>query len=207
MRKLEKPKIRKTIDTKFIEVQKDEEWFQKKFEKDFYPKNTMVSEWNECHFKDISFEHTNLEGISIIDCIFEHCDFSNIDFGNRSFHRVHFRFCKFMGTEFIKAHFYDCLFEECNLNYSNLVDVKMKVCKFIDSTFLESRFHTNQFTKVEFEHCDFSCLEILETSMAEIDVSTCNLQGLRAQPDSLKKMVISKEQSMDIIHLFELIIR
>lgn len=39
------------------------------------------------------------------------------------------------------------------------------------------------------------------------DVSSCNLEGLRTDPRNLKGMIISREQSMDLISIFGLIIR
>ena len=95
MKKRIKPKIKETESTTFNQVLEEEEWYQKSFEKEDYPKETLnVSEWNECTFKDISFENSNLKDISILDCKFEHCDFSNVDFSSRAFYRVEFKSCK-----------------------------------------------------------------------------------------------------------------
>ena len=59
----------------------------------------------------------------------------------------------------------------------------------------------------EWNNCDFSNLELIETSMEKQDVSTCNLEGLRADPNYLKGMIIAREQAMDLISLFEIEIR
>ncbi len=208
MKKLVKPKIKQTIPSKLEEVLKEEEWYQKSFEKEDYPSSLVeVSEWNECIFKNISFEIANLKEIGVMDTIFEHCDFSNGNFENQAFYRVEFHSCKFVGTEFLKVNFYDCLFEDCNLEYSNLADCKTKTCEFTDCRFQESRFHSNQFSVTEWNHCDFSNLELIETSMEKQDVSTCNLTGLRADSNYLKGMIIAREQAMDLISLFEIEIR
>ena len=60
---------------------------------------------------------------------------------------------------------------------------------------------------MEWHECNFSNLELIETSMRGEDVSSCNLEGLRADPKNLKGMIISIEQSYDLILLFGIIIR
>jgi len=77
--------------------------------------------------------------------------------------------------------------------------------EIVNSSLKESRFYTLEMSNLQFQDCNLSGLEIIDTSFKNIDVSTCNIENLRSNIDNLKNMVISREQAMDLISIFGLI--
>lgn len=115
---------------------------------------------------------------SFADVAFSGCDFSNCDFSEVNFTRCTFSSCKFTGADFTEAVFYRAELRDSMVSYAaftkaKLGDVDVRACDFSQAHVAEVRL-----VRVAFDDVRFVGTSFFRTSLAGVDVTTCQLADI-----------------------------
>ena len=166
------------------------------------------------------------EDFSHLDCVqvvFRVCRFAGTDFSHSFFDRVRWERCDLSG----------CRFSECSFRETAFLDCRGDGCSFPQSVFSrvqveEGSWHCANFTKavwktgsfrscrlnqgilaqmrhrnLTFQKVDLTGVDFFQTSLAGVDLSTCEIQGLTLSQDhrELRGAVLALEQAGDVAAL------
>ena len=180
----------------------------------------------ECVFAGESYAGENLKGLDVLrsrfvrcdfsgcrleqagfrDVVFEACDFSNCDFTKAAFQRVVFQGCKLMGADFVEASLRHVRFCDVSGGYVNFADSKVldtafEKCRLPNTAFLRCRLTAS------FEMCVLQQSLFQQTPLKDIDLRTCQLQGIQITLPDIKGAVVTASQAADLAALLGLVIR
>lgn len=115
---------------------------------------------------------------SFVDVVFSGCDFSNCDFSEVNFTRCTFSSCKFMGADFTEAVFCRVELRDSMASYAaftkaKLGDLVVRACDFSQAHVVEVRL-----ARVVFDDVRFVGTSFFRTSLAGVDVTTCQLADI-----------------------------
>jgi uncharacterized protein YjbI with pentapeptide repeats len=180
----------------------------------------------ECIFSGESFLGDNLKGLDVLKCrfvkcdfsecclemagfrevVFEACDFSNCDFSKASFQRTLFQGCKLMGADFIEGSLRQVRFCDVSGGYLNFSDSRVQ-----DTAFEKSRLPNAAFSRCKlaasFNVCDLSQCLFQQTPLKDIDLRTCQLQGIQITLPDLRGAIVTPMQAADMATLLGLVIK
>lgn len=157
----------------------------------FIKTSILESSFTNVHFADIAFQNCDLSNTKFIDCSFRNCKFYS---------------CKLVGTQFINNHFTNIEIKDSVCKYMNLVDTKIKEFTCQTSDLSHSSFYHLTFKKVFFEDVNMPNMEIDETLLEGIDLSTCKITGLKTNPQCLKGLKINYVQAMELVTLLGVVV-
>ena len=164
----------------------------------------VMDEWeNEGEkqvFSECIFQNVTLQGdfsqCEFVDVIFDHCDLSNCQFARSIFHRVEWKHCKMIGTDFSQCAFRHVFFTTCLMRYANFNASKWEdgICKDCDAT--EASFSLLEWKQMVLEQCNFTACELIGTSLENIDLSSCQIEGITVQAENLKGAIMNEQQAL-----------
>ena len=116
--------------------------------------------------------------------------------------RSQFKNCKLLGAFIDQTSLRDILFEDCNFNYSTFSDSDFHTVFIKNSILKELRLYHLRYVKLFFESCDLENLEVIDTKLCNLDLSSCNLSGIQAMIKDLEGITISNYQLLEVAPLF-----
>lgn len=150
---------------------------------------------DSCNLTNVNFIGNTFLRTEFIDCIFKNCDFSNNTFTESTFIRCEFLDCKFIGTHLVENYLNDILFKESNLSYLDSTKNRLKVIEVDNSNLRESNWFENQNQGISFYKSNLKKAIIDNTSFKDVDVSTCDIDGIQIDQFSLKGLKIASYQA------------
>ena len=87
-----------------------------------------------------------------------------------------------------------------------MVDTKIKEFNCQDTDLNISSFFSLTLKKVYFDNVNMTNMEIEETLLAGIDLSTCTISGLKTTPSCIKGVKINFVQAMELVSLLGIIV-
>lgn len=151
-----------------------------------------------CRFAGCDFSGADWADVQCIDC-----DFSGCDWTRASLRRCAFTGCKAVGLTAADAAFTETSFADGKLEYSNFASSVFRKCMFSRCSMPYARFFACTLGAV-CENCDWTQASVFQTPLAGLDLSSVRLDGLSADPGSLRGAQVSRSQAADLAHLFGL---
>lgn len=164
-------------------------------------------EFNGCKFVNVDFSKFPLKRVDLIDCIFERCNLSGSSFNDRGIHRVCFDRCNLVGCDFIGSSLSDISILESKCNYVNFSNSTIKGFLIKESNLKEGRIVDTKFSNVEFDNVDFSGVEFLNTKLAGLDFSNCNIDDMGVNVNDIRGVTVNNEQALMLISLLGIVVK
>ena len=95
----------------------------------------------------------------------------------------------------------DALFSGCQLDYSGFVDSRLQDVTFRECQMAHALFHRCEPRELALQACHMEHGEIVETRLKGVDLSSCELNGLRAAIPSLEGATVSLSQAPVVLGL------
>jgi len=160
----------------------------------------------KCRFVKCDFSECGMELAGFRDTVFEACDFSNCDFSKASFQRTIFQGCKLMGADFIEGSLRQVRFLDVSGDYVNFADSRIQ-----DTVFEKSKLPNAAFSRCKlaasFDMCDLTQSLFQQTLIKDIDLRTCQLQGIQITLPDLRGAIVTPMQASELAVLLGLVIR
>lgn len=177
-------------DGKYRDLEFSEPIFQAQF----------VEEINGCRLTKVRISG-ELKKVKFIDCLFIACDLSNLELNHSLFYRCRFENCKGTGSIFRKSSFKKTEFYRCIFPLTDFSECQFEAFKITESNFSESAFQSCKQTQFISTLVDFSEADFTETSLNKMDLSGCNLEGVRLSPQYLKGLTVDVHQALGLVTL------
>ena len=147
-----------------------------------------------CQFEDVSWAEEQ-RGLLFTDVTFNHCDFSNTSMKECVFRRCSFRSCRMTGCDFSSSLFESVSIRDCIAEYANFSGSKMKRFLMQDCRADHSAFTLCSFRYTCFRNTSLRESEFLETSLKDVDLSTCSIASFSVNVENLRGVRMNEEQA------------
>ena len=137
-----------------------------------------------------------LPSLELEDVLFEGCDLSNAVFSDSFLLRVAFLNCRMIGVDLSGATLRDTEFNHNVLQYANFRFSRLKRALFDGCNCSEADFSGMSLEKIQFLQTDLRKVQMSGTPLANIDFTSCEIDGLGARPEDLRGAVFSPEQAI-----------
>lgn len=132
----------------------------------------------ESSVEGCAFSACDFSRATFADVAFSNCDFSNCDFSEAGFTRCTFSSCKFTGANFTEAVLRIVEMRDSTCAYAfftkaKLEDVAVRATDFAHADVSEARLR-----RVAFDDVRFAGTSFFRTSLAGVDLSTCQLADI-----------------------------
>ena len=158
---------------------------------------------NTCRFEECTFSG-DIARADIMDAVFDRCDLSNAVFSDSSLIRVKFIKCRMTGCDFSCGTFRDTQWIDSSALLANWNGTSLSNVSFVNTNLREASFTDAKQTSLRLDHCDLSSAELFHVSLADVDLSTCLLDGIVTDPESLRGCEVSFDQAASLIRIFGL---
>lgn len=160
--------------------------------------------FERCKFSHTILNRTSFVNVEFIDCIFEHCEMSHTWFSQCKIEESSFKAC-----QFVKADFSDVTITKSNFRYSNFTQSYLKKCLIQHSDMSETFFAESTLKLFYPIDSKFIKVEFFKTSLANIDFSTCDIQGICVSEDcsELKGIIVDIYQAAELSRLIGVCIK
>ena len=115
--------------------------------------------------------------------------------------RVEFRECKLVGANFIATSLQNVLFENCFASYINLSSSKLKKVIIQECDFSNASLVETKIDNVEICETVLVLALIMHTNLEGLDLSTCDISGIKVNSESLKGVIVNENQAIALIRL------
>lgn len=164
-------------------------------------------ELKHCQLTNCDFSQADIHGMNCIHVIFDHCDLSNFDFNNVAMHHVIFRNCKLMGMDCSMSSMKHVQILSCLGRFANFSFATIDYFLIQESDFTESVWNEVTWKHRNLSDSNFQQAEFLNTSLRELDVTSCEIAGIRVTTDSLVGVQVSALQAVSLTELFGIIVK
>ncbi len=172
-----------------------------------------VLECNHCYFEKVCFTDLNFQNISCYDVIFKNCDFSNViwnsnsEFASPYLHKVTFDNCKMVGTDFGMTTIKKVTFQNCVGRYVNFSFATMNEVKIISCSFQNMILQDTNCKKLLLQDNELLDLELLHTSLKDVDITSNHIEGLKTDLESIRGMIVNSSQALQLSGLLGIIVK
>lgn len=137
-----------------------------------------------------------LPAAELEDVVFDGCDLSGADFSDAILLRTAFRNCRLTGANFGGAALRDVTFEACAAEYVNFRFTRWERAACSGCRCAKADFSESAFSDVRFARTDLRQAQMSGTSLAGMDLTNCNVDGLGARPQDLRGVLFTPEQAV-----------
>lgn len=163
--------------------------------------------FDACILEKVILNQNKFLRSEFLDCTFINCDMSNNTFTESTFIRCEFIGCKFTGCHFVKTYLKDILFKDCNLQYLDLAENNINMLDIEDSNMRESNWFENKVEGMMFDHNNLTETTLYHTPLKGLDISTCIIDEIRTDKDSIQGVLIDTSQAQVFCHLLGIIVK
>lgn len=154
-----------------------------------------------CRFVRCDFSTLSITRLSFTDCVFERCDFSNFLFKKCSLMRVRFESCRLTGATFSDAALAHARFEDSLMRYAAFGKCKLRAVEFERCDMHSAAFHEVKHDSMALIDCKLAESEWVLAPLKGVDLSSCEIQGLRVGEGILRGAIVAAEQLLDLAAL------
>jgi uncharacterized protein YjbI with pentapeptide repeats len=115
--------------------------------------------------------------------------------------------CKMMGIKLIEGTIRNVRFNNCNLSYANFRFSNIKQVIFMNCLLRNGDFQSVELLKVKFDESDMKQIQMSGTKLKDIDLSTCDIEGIGIRIEELYGAIVSNIQVIDFAKLLGLVIK
>lgn len=162
---------------------------------------------DSCIFKNVIFADCDFKNIDLIDVRFENCDLSNISLRGGSIHRVEFVNCKLVGARLDESNMKDVLFNNVLGPYSNFSYSKLQNVSMEESNLEESIFQEVNHKNIIFKESNLSNSYFNKTQLDKVDFTSCEITGIDVDIESVRGVIVTSYQALDLTRLMGIVIR
>ncbi|MEG1471625.1 MAG: pentapeptide repeat-containing protein [Clostridia bacterium] len=163
-------------------------------------------EFSGCVFEHCIFEPQSVKRISFVDCVFQKCELSNAKFDNATFQRTYFDNCRMTGVEFTRGTMMNVAFVECMLDYLSVAETKLDRVSFSDCRMRQSLWSSVKLQKATFQNADLIQTQWMRTSLAGLDMTSCEIEGWTIDLFDLRGLTVTAVQAVQLSGLLGIVI-
>ncbi|MBM6775176.1 pentapeptide repeat-containing protein [Olsenella profusa] len=154
-------------------------------------------------FRGCTFDHVDLSGCTFTDVVFSGCRFVGCDMGRSWLNRCDFRGCSAPGLTFLKGRLTGVSVTDSQMGYCDLSEATVDRLVARKSSLAEANVFGTRLRHVTLERCDLTRATFFRASLAGIDLSTCEIAGIRVSSDfhELRGATVSAEQAVQLVGL------
>ena len=142
------------------------------------------------------------------DVVFERCELSGLRLMESTLQRVRFVNCKFSGANLAGASLQDALFQNCTADGLMLPESRLKNVVFEDCNLQEASFSAlGKKSSFCFERCDLRAVDFFRTSLNGIDLTSCEIDGIRLEGPEVRGAIVTALQACDLAKLLGVVIK
>ncbi|MDR3551609.1 MAG: pentapeptide repeat-containing protein [Clostridia bacterium] len=156
--------------------------------------------------RGVRFE-ASLRAAEFEDVLFEGCDLSNVDLSDAILLRTAFVDCRMTGVNFSGAVLRDTAFENSMTKYASFRFARFDRAAFTGCNCTSADFEEVSFTKTRFAQTSLRQVQMSGTALANIDLTSCDIDGLGARPEDLRGAVLTPEQAITAAKIIGVVIR
>ncbi|MFP3595827.1 pentapeptide repeat-containing protein [Chryseobacterium sp. SIMBA_029] len=163
-------------------------------------------EYENCTFRNYSFEYADLSGFKFTDCDFIGCNLSMAKLINTAFRDVVFKECKMFGLQFSDCNEFGLSFkfESCLLNNSIFYKTVIKKTLFKDTKLTEVDFEQCDLSGSVFSSCDFTGAVFQNTNLEKADLRTSFHYSIDPNINRLKKAKFSLSEVHGLLYKLDI---
>ena len=200
MVKILEPKISSLVDYSLEDAYRDNCYNNMIFTQSVLKDIKIVNETiDSCIFRGIDFSNIDFSNVDFIDVIFEECDLSNKKFDGNLLQRVKFINCKMIGVSYIDSSVKDVCFDLCSARYINFAGARIIRMVVSESDFSEGCFQEVSVKDLEFNSVNLSRVEIFKTKLCGVDISSCQIEKMVVDLESLEGIIIDRFQAVYLV--------
>ena len=158
-------------------------------------------DFSRCLFRRVRFEPCELERIHFLDCRFEKCELSGFPLREGTLRRVVFEDCRASGATFSRMSLRDARFARCQLGYASFVESRFQEVAFSECQMEHALLHGCTQKALALEDCMLRQAEVIETPLSGVDLSGCDIDGLRSSVRWLEGTTVSLLQAPAVLGL------
>ncbi|MBP3892838.1 MAG: pentapeptide repeat-containing protein [Atopobiaceae bacterium] len=160
-------------------------------------------EFEDCVFESCAFSGMVAERISFDRCTFDSCDFSNARMPKSYWRDCTVRASRLVGCDLHQSYFVRDSFSECACSYANFTEGKLEQVSFVGCDLRETSLAQLKLKRFRMEACDLTRAELFGSRLRGVDLSTCNIQGIRVSNTffELRDARIGLDQAPDLVSL------
>ncbi len=154
--------------------------------------------FRSCQFEGVDFSNCSLADVRFVGCRFIACTME------RSWlNRCDFEGCSAPGLSFQKGRLTSVCFDESQLRYADFSEAAARVLAARKTSLAESAWHSARLKHVLLDGCDLSRADMFGTSLAGIDLSTCDISGIVVSSTfhELRGCTVSPTQAAELVTL------
>lgn len=166
--------------------------------------------------KNVIFEESLLQRITLTgarlpklrlrDVRLENCDISAAFLERCRLRRVEFVNCRLLGVQMLAAQLDDVLFKECNLEGAVFASAEVKSLRFEKCMLKNATFEDADMDGVTIDQCDLSYADLRNVKTKNADLRGSILGGMQIDAQTVKGIVISPEQAIQMVSLLGVIV-
>lgn len=165
-------------------------------------------EYKACSFSGCRLTGAHLSKSWLRDVVFERCELSGLRLMESTLQRVRFVNCKFSGANLAGASLQDVLFQNCTADGLMLPESRLKNVVFEDCNLQEASFSTlGKKSSFCFERCDLRAVDFFRTSLNGIDLTSCEIDGIRLEGPEVRGAIVTALQACDLAKLLGVVIK
>lgn len=206
--KIEEPRFAKTFRTVTADViiREDDSYIDCMMEKCNVSGESQSLIISRTVFRGVHFKAA-LPSAEFEDVLFDGCDLSNMNLSDSNLQRVVFINCRMVGTDFSGSILKDIVFENSLLKYSNFRFTRFTHAAFRQCSCANSDFQKSAFKNLEFCDTDLRLSQMSGTSLENINLTTCEIDGLGVRPEDLRGAVFSPDQAVTAAKIIGIVIQ
>ena len=163
-------------------------------------------EFKRVVFHSCQFIHCSFHKSSFYECRMQNCMFVDCQFNDSYWRNTQVLDCKAEGCDFPNSHLKTVTIEASNFRYSNFSSSVLERCCLKNSNFREAWLTDMRINKPLFQQVDFSGADFFKTTLKDIDLSTCILDGIAVSENcaELRGAQIHALQAVEIARILGL---
>lgn len=176
-------------------------------------KNVFTGEARHVNMSQVVFHGARfvaaLPATEMEDVLFDACDLSNVDLSDAILERVCFTNCRMTGIRLSGASLRDTAFNGCVLKYADFRFSRLRKTVFQQCDCSHGDFHEAELphSGLHFIQTDLCQAQMSGVPLADLDLTTCDINGLGARPEDLRGAVLSPEQAVTVAKIVGVIIK
>ena len=160
-----------------------------------------VMDFSRCRFEGVKFGECDIERVYFTDCHFVNCDLSGFILREGLVRRASFERCRMVGTHFDRMSLRDVAFDECQMDYAGFAECRIQDARLRRCRARRAVFHSCEQKGLALESCDLTEFELIATRLDNVDLTTCELDGLRAAIELFHGATIDLRQTPELLAL------
>ena len=165
-------------------------------------------EFSRVRFENCRFNSCNFSRAALWNVEFVNCDVSNCNFESSYWKHCSLKCCKAQGADWKEASLHLCVMEDSKLDYASfnrclMEQVTIRRCSCVSTAISEAKWK-----KVLLQENRFYSTDFFKTSLAGVDLSTCELSQLLLSDDlrELRGAKIDAFQAPEFVRLLGMVI-